>query len=139
VDGGLPRAEAVRLFRVSSATLKRWLRRRRVEGHVQPRPIPGPPARTGAALRAGLVPQLQAHPAATLEEHCCLWEQAHGVRVSPATMSRAISRHFGWTRKQGVWRPASGTRRPARPGATESAHSTRTGSSSSTSAAPTAA
>jgi transposase len=100
VDGRLPRAEAVRTFRVSSATLKRWLARRRAEGHVRPRPIPGPPARKGAALRAGLSPQLQAHPAATLEEHCRLWEQAQGVRVSTATMSRAITRHLGWTRKK---------------------------------------
>jgi transposase len=75
VDGGMPRAEAAGTFRVSSATLKRWLHRRRAEGHVQPRPIAGPPARKGAALRAGLLPQLQAHPAATLEEHCRLWEQ----------------------------------------------------------------
>jgi len=29
-----------------------------------------------AALRVGLLPQLEAHPDATLQEHCRLWEHA---------------------------------------------------------------
>ena len=36
---------------------------------------------------------------ATLERHCELWERGHGVRVSVATMSRAV-RGLGWTYKQ---------------------------------------
>jgi hypothetical protein len=52
------------------------------------------------ALRAGLLPQLDARPDATLEELCERWEQAHGLRVSTATMSRVIAGHFGWTRKK---------------------------------------
>ena len=35
----------------------------------------------------------------TLEQHCDLWEQTHGERVSRWTMSRAIKR-LGWTRKK---------------------------------------
>ena len=101
VERGLPRAAVARTFQVSLATLKRWLKQRRELGHVEPRPIPGPPARKGAALAAGLLPQLQAQPDATLEEHGARWEQAHQMRVSPATLSRAITRHFGWTRKKG--------------------------------------
>jgi transposase len=100
VDRGLPQAEVANTFRVSLASLKRWRKRRREVGHVEPKPIPGPPARKGAALAAGLLPQLRAHPDATLEEHCRLWERAHPMRVSPATVSRAIRRHFGWTRKK---------------------------------------
>jgi transposase len=100
VDRGRPRAEVARTFQVSLASLKRWLKQRREVGHVEPKPIPGPPAPKGAALAAGLLPQLQAHPDATLEEHCRRWEQSHRVRVSPATLSRALTRHFGWTRKK---------------------------------------
>jgi transposase len=99
VDRGQPQAEVARTFQVSLASLKRWRKQRREVGHVAPKPIPGPPAPKGAALAAALLPQLQAHPDATLEEHCRLWEQTRQMRVSPATLSRAI-RRYGWTRKK---------------------------------------
>ena len=44
--------------------------------------------------------QLEAHPDATLEEHCARWAQARGARVSTAMLSRVIAGHFGWTRKK---------------------------------------
>jgi transposase len=100
VDRGLPGPAVASTFQVSLATLKRWRKQRREVGHVASQPIPGPPAHKGTALAAGLLPQLQAHPDATLEQHCQLWEAAHGMRVSPATMSRAIARQFGWTREK---------------------------------------
>jgi transposase len=50
-------------------------------------------------LRADLITQLEAHPDATLERHCHVFEQATGVRMSTNTMSRAI-RRLGWTRKK---------------------------------------
>ena len=100
VDRGRPRAEVAGTFQVSLATLKRGRKQRRAVGHVAPRPLPGPPARKGAALAAGLLPPLQAEPDATLEQHCARWEQTHRVRVSPATLSRALTRHCGWTRKK---------------------------------------
>lgn len=100
VDRGAPRREVAEQFLVSSRTIKRWLRRRRVLGHLAVSPRPGAPARKMGPLRAGLLPQLEAQPDATLEEHCARWEQATGVRVSTATMSRVISRDLGWTRKK---------------------------------------
>jgi hypothetical protein len=57
-------------------------------------------------LQAELVAQLQAHDDVGLEGQCLLWEQSHGVRVSTATMSRAIKR-VGWTRKKRRWVPTS--------------------------------
>jgi transposase len=39
------------------------------------------------------------YPDATLAEHCPLWESSQGVKVSPASMSRAIQR-LGRTRKK---------------------------------------
>jgi len=50
-------------------------------------------------LQTRLQPQLEAHPDATLEEHCRLWEAETGVKVSISTMSRAILR-LRWTRKK---------------------------------------
>ena len=48
-------------------------------------------------------------PDATLAEHCDRWVGDHGVRVSGATMQRAIAR-LGWTRKKRRSTPANRTR-----------------------------
>ncbi len=100
LDGGMPRREVVRVFGVSSPTITRWRRRRRETGSLAPSQRPGPPGPLRAALRTGLLPQLEAHPDATLERHCTWWEQAHRVRVSHATMSRVITHDLGWPRKK---------------------------------------
>ena len=100
VDDGMPRAEVARLFRVAAPTIKRWLRRRRETGSLAVSPRPRLPPIKMAALRADLLPQLEAHPDATLEEHARLWEQAHGMGVSPSTIGRVITRDLGWTRKK---------------------------------------
>jgi hypothetical protein len=72
---------------------------RREEGHVRPKAIPGRPPKKRAQVEAGVLPQLQAHSDATLEQHCDLWEQTHSERVRSFPMSRAIKR-LGWTRKK---------------------------------------
>jgi transposase len=92
VDEGLSRGEIVKLFGVSEATIKRYLKQRRETGKLAPKPIPGYPPRKVGALQKGLRPQLEAHPDATLEEHCRLWEAETGVKVSISTMSDAIRR-----------------------------------------------
>ena len=99
VDQGRPRAEIVQLFGVSLATIKRYLKQRRDEGHVRPKAIPGRTPKKRAKLEAGLEAQLRAHDDATLQQHCELWERAHGEVVSRWTMSRAI-KHLDWTRKK---------------------------------------
>ena len=100
VDGGMPRSMAARLFGVGRATVKRYLALRRETGALAPRPRPGRRSAGREALRAGLLPQLRAHPDATIAEHCRLWECASETRVSAATMSRVIARDLGWTRKK---------------------------------------
>ena len=59
----------------------------------------GRPPKKRVQVEAGVLPQLQAYGDATLEQHCAMWEQAYGERVSRWTMSRAIKR-LGWTRKK---------------------------------------
>ena len=51
VDQGRSRAEIVAMFAVSLATLKRYLKRQRETGDVRTKPIPGRPAKKGAAWR----------------------------------------------------------------------------------------
>jgi transposase len=99
VDQGKPRAEIVKTFEVSRATIKRYLKLRRETGEVRAKAIPGRPAKKGAVLQAGLRAQLEGYSDATLQEHCERWEAEHGMQVSTATMSRAIQRG-GWTRKK---------------------------------------
>ncbi len=99
VEGGMARAEAVRVFAVSLPTIKRWLKRRRETGGLAPRPVPGPPAVKKGALLAALPARLAAASDARLDEHCSWWRGASGVEVSTATMCRAIAA-LGWTRKK---------------------------------------
>jgi transposase len=99
VDQGYARTEIIKLFGVSRATIKRYLKQRREIGHLHRKPMLGRPPKKSAPLQMHLIVQLEAHPDATLEMHCHLWEQASGVSVSTSTMSRAIQR-VGWTRKK---------------------------------------
>ena len=82
VDRGMPRAEAARIFGVSAPTIRRCLRLRRETGDVEPKPVPGPPARKGAALEAALPAQARANPDLTLAEHCELFVEESETRRS---------------------------------------------------------
>ena len=91
VDAGNPREEVAKTFSVSMPTIKRWLRRRRETGDVEPKPIPGRPSRKGAMLQSWLPKQLEANDDLTLEEHCEAFEEEFGEEVSTSTVGRAIS------------------------------------------------
>jgi transposase len=99
IDHGQSQAKVATIFAVSVATIKRYLKQRRETGHLVPKAIPGRPAVKGAALQAGLLEQLEQYPDATREEHCRLWEERTGVKVSTASISRARAA-LGWTRKK---------------------------------------
>ena len=99
LDRGTARTDVMRLFGVSTATLTRWRRRQRETGSLAESPRPGPPAVKTAGLPAALVARLPEHADATLEEHCGWWAATSGIRVSHATMSRAITA-LNWTRKK---------------------------------------
>jgi hypothetical protein len=64
---------------------------------------PGPPAIKGRMLNEWLPGHLRANPDLTLEEHREAFEEAFGVKVSTATVSRAIcglSEGGGWPLKK---------------------------------------
>ena len=91
-DAGLSAAEIARSFGISARSLRRWRQWARERGDVATRPRAGRPRAIPATQEAAVRAQVAAHADATLAEHCARWEQTHGVRVSPATMSRLLTR-----------------------------------------------
>jgi len=102
VDAGKPREKVAKTFSVSMPTIKRWLKRRRETGDVEPKPIPGRPARKGTMLQRWLPRQLEANHDLTLEEHREAFEEEFGEAVSTSTVGRAIARlpSGGWPLKK---------------------------------------
>lgn len=99
LDQGKSRKDVVDLFGVSLSTIKRYLQQRSQIGQIQPKKIPGRPPKKQAKLQESILFQLKAHPYATLQEHCDIWEKESGIKVSIMTMSRTID-VSGWTRKK---------------------------------------
>jgi transposase len=92
VDAGSPREEVAKTFSVSVPTIKRWLRRRRETGDVEPKAIPGRPSRKGAMLQSWLPQQLEENHDLTLEEHSEAFEEEFAQTVSTSTVGRGIAR-----------------------------------------------
>ena len=113
VDRGLPRTRISELFGVSLSTIKRWVKRRRQGEDLEPRRSTGRKRRilSSREEKQALWKQLEENGEATLERHCELWEERGGVRVSLATMSRAIRQKLGWTLKKRRWVPPSETKK----------------------------
>ena len=111
LDRGLSRKEVSELFGLSLSTIKRYLKRRCEGEDLEPKPSTGRKRRILSTLeeKRALWSQLQENDEATLESHCQLWEERQGVRVSIATMSRAIREKLGWTLKKRRWVPPSET------------------------------
>jgi transposase len=101
VNRGMPIVDVADIFQVNRATVSRWINRRRRDSSdsLQPRKTPGRPRHLSGEQLESLRLQLEAHPSATLQEHCQMLAASHGVSVSIATMSRMI-RSLGWTRKK---------------------------------------
>jgi transposase len=91
VDRGVPREEVAKTFSISVPTIKRWLKRRREIGDVEPKPIPGRPSRKEAKLQSWLPKHLEANDDLTLEEHREAFEEEFGQTVSTSTIGRAIA------------------------------------------------
>jgi transposase len=92
IDAGLSQAEAARLFGVGTSTITRWRTQRAAAGHVAPKPRQGRVPTIGPEQATTLQAQVATYPDATLADHCAVWAQEHGRRVSVATMSRAMRR-----------------------------------------------
>ena len=110
VERGVPRREVSELLGISVSTISRYVKLRASGGQIAPKPSPGRRAKIldDPAHRRALWRQLERNDTATLEEHREMFEEGRGVRVSAATMSRAV-RKLGWTFKKGRWHPPSAT------------------------------
>ena len=98
VDAGVPRAEIARRSRVSAATIKRCLKRRRERGDRAPGRAPGRPAGLGPAQHPALAAQVAARPDDTLAQHCATWQAERGGPLTTRARRRARGR-AGITRK----------------------------------------
>jgi transposase len=108
VERGCPKVAVARSFGVGLSTVKRYLKQHQETGSLAPKRHPGRAPTIRPDQRSLLWAQLEAHPAAILDEHCRVWAQQTGVELSMSTMSREI-RRLGWTRKKGRWVPPSET------------------------------
>lgn len=100
LDRGMSRPEAVTIFQVSVASLKRWLTARRATGTCAPRPATGGRPRVISVVQdAYRYDQVLAFPDARLTDHAALWNAAHGTTLSLWSLGRAI-RRLELTRKK---------------------------------------
>jgi transposase len=111
VDAGMTQQRAAERFAVSVRSVERLLARRRVTGSLAPTvqrhgPLPVKRAR----LHAWLPARLDAAADATLAEHAAAFAAETGLRVSLATMCRAIA---GLPPEPGAARTPGGRRRRA--------------------------
>lgn len=93
-------------FGIGEASLRRWLRRERETGCLDPITDfqHGPAPKIELADMAVLEQLLSANTDATNLELAELMEERTGIAVSPSTISRAIA-VLGWTRKKSAWSP----------------------------------
>ena len=110
VERGVPRREVAEFLGISISTISRYVELKARGRGISPKPSPGRKAKILAdpAHSKALWRQLEENDTATLEEHSEMFEEERGLRVSVATMSRAV-RRLGWTFKKGRWHPPSAT------------------------------
>ena len=116
VERGVPRREVAQMLGISISTISRYVKLKASGKEIVPKPSPGRTSKILAdpAHRRALWRQLERNDTATLEEHSQMLEEERGVRVSVATMSRAV-RRLGWTFKKDRWLPPSATSEDAAP------------------------
>jgi transposase len=100
-DAGRLQTEVVQLFKISLATLRRWLAQRRAGQSLAPKTYrSGPRGAFGTPeALAALEAQLKAHPDERLLDHCQRWQQTTGQAVSLWAVHRAC-RALAWTHKK---------------------------------------
>ncbi len=110
VERGVPRREVSELLGISLSTISRYVKLRAWGREIAPKPSPGRKAKILASPdhKRALWRQLERNDTATLEEHSEMFEKQRGLRVSVATMSRAV-RKLGWSFKKDRWHPPSET------------------------------
>src|SRR5215210_7135123 len=92
VKKGVPKSEAARRFGVDRATVKRYCKQLDERGTLEPRKTPGRASKLDEKARKLLVEDLEGRPWATHSQRAEFLFAVLGVRVSEATVCRAVRR-----------------------------------------------
>ena len=99
VKKGVPKSETARRFGVDRATVKRYCKQLDERGTLQPRKAPGKRPKLDEKARKLLLEDLTGTPWATHAERAEFLFAVSGVRVSEATVCRAVG-HLNRSRKK---------------------------------------
>ena len=92
VKKGLPKSETARRFGVHRATVKRYCKQLDERGTLEPRKAPGRAPKLDEKATRLLLEDLEERPWATHSQRAEFLFAASGVRVSEATVCRAVGR-----------------------------------------------
>src|ERR687885_505109 len=92
VKKGVPKAETARRFGVDRATVKRYCKQLDERGTLEPRKAPGKKPKLDEKATKLLLEDLQERPWATHSQRAEFLYAVSGVRVSEATVCRAVRR-----------------------------------------------
>ena len=92
VKKGVPKSETARRFGVDRATVKRYCKQLDERGTLKPRKAPGKRSKLDEKAMRLLAKDLQQRPWATHSQRVELLLAVAGVRVSEATVCRAVGR-----------------------------------------------
>jgi transposase len=92
VKKGVPKAETARRFGVDRATVKRYCKQLDERGTLEPRKAPGKAPKLDEKARKLLLDDLEERPWATHAQRARFLFAVCGVRVSEATVCRALRR-----------------------------------------------
>jgi transposase len=115
VGRGMSRAQAARTFGVGATSVKRYVKLAGEGGPLTPGKAPGKKGKLDGNAMKLLEEDLHARPALTYEKRADLLCELLGVRVSKATICRAV-RRLGYTRKKGQWALQKETNGSEQPG-----------------------
>ena len=102
--------QAAKRYKVSEASLERWLAKYRKTGNCAPLPHAGGPTRKLATAEATIRAAVKAQPDATLQELCEMVEKKTGIQSDPGMMYRELVR-LKLPRKKSRSMPARETHR----------------------------
>jgi transposase len=92
VRSGVPKSETARRFGVDRATVKRYCKRLEEHGTLEPGRAPGKAPKLDEKARKLLVQDLEERPWATHSQRIEFLVAVVGVKVSEATICRAVKR-----------------------------------------------
>ena len=116
VKKGVPKSETARRFGVDRATVKRYCKQLHERGTLQPRKAPGKRPKLEEKARKLLAKDLEERPWATHSQRAEFLFAVLGLKVSEATVCRAVGRLHRSRKKDPEGQPRSETAPDGRAG-----------------------